>query len=409
MLRKTRLLCEVSVMSDYHKLDITNRKLDSDKYPLQTTMKHREISRQLATEIAAGKFGTNRRLPSEAQLVSRFQVSRPTVGRALRDLQDQGLIERRAGSGTYVKEAVNSASLPGARTSFKQLGLIFTSHGKPEIFESICGELSSIARVHDYGLWWGGTARAKTEVDSRVEEVEELCEQFIEKGVAGVFFVPFEHRPYNEDVNNRIVERLHQEGIPVVLIDRDIGAFPTRSSWDLVGLDNFAGGYFLAEHLIKLGAKHLGYVALPYSATPADARIAGARAAMLAHGLEVPRDFVQIGDPSDVKFVRKFTAGSKLDALMCTTDLVAAMLLQSLARLHINVPRDMRVVGFDDVRIASLLSVPLTTMHQPCRDIAHMAFYTMVQRMSDPTLPPRQVLLSPHLVVRSSCGAYAVS
>lgn len=369
-------------------------------------MKHREISRQLATEIAAGKFGASGRLPSEAQLVKRFDVSRPTVGRALRDLQEQGLIERRAGSGTYVKESVKSSAQAASKTGFKQLGLILTSHGKPEIFESICGELSSLARVHDYGLWWGGTARPKTEVDSRVEEVEELCEQFIQKGVAGVFFVPFEHRPYNQDVNNRITARLQQEGIPVVLIDRDIGAFPARSTLDLVGLDNFAGGYFLAEHLIKLGAKNLGYVTLPYSATPADARIAGARSAMIAHGLNVPRDFVQTGDPSDVRFVRKVIAGNRLDAIMCTTDLVAAMLLQSLSRLNIQVPRDLRVVGFDDVRIASLLSVPLTTMHQPCRDIAHMAFYTMLQRMGDPTLPPREVRLSPRLVVRHSCGAY---
>ncbi|WP_050029278.1 GntR family transcriptional regulator [Verrucomicrobium sp. BvORR034] len=369
-------------------------------------MKHQEISRQLATEIAAGKHAGNDRLPSEAQLVKRFNVSRPTVGRALRDLQEQGLIYRRAGSGTYVRESVTSAGSAGARTSFRQLGFILTSHGKPEIFESIFGELSGLARVHDYGMWWGGTSRPKTEMDTRVEEVEALCEQFIEKGVAGVFFVPFEHRPYNQAANHRIIERLRGAGIPVVLVDRDIGAFPERSPMDLVGLDNFAGGYILAEHLIKLGAKHLGYVVMPFSAPPADARIAGARAAMMAHNLEVPRDFVQTGDPGDVKFVRQIVAGSRVDALMCTTDFVAARLLQSLSHLKISVPQDLRVVGFDDVQVASLLSVPLTTMHQPCRDIAHMAFNTLLERMTSPTLPPRMVLLSPHLVVRESCGAY---
>ena len=67
--------------------------------------KHREISRQLLGEIASGKNGPDGRLPSEAQLVKRFQVSRPTVGRALRDLQAEGLIERRAGSGLVVRES----------------------------------------------------------------------------------------------------------------------------------------------------------------------------------------------------------------------------------------------------------------------------------------------------------------
>ena len=67
--------------------------------------KHREISRQLRAEIAAGRYPAGARLPSEPQLVRRFGVSRPTVGRAMLDLQNEGLIERRAGSGTYVREA----------------------------------------------------------------------------------------------------------------------------------------------------------------------------------------------------------------------------------------------------------------------------------------------------------------
>ena len=66
--------------------------------------KHREISNALLSEIAAGKYAASGRLPSEVQLVKRFGVSRPTVARALRDLQAEGLVVRRAGSGTYVKE-----------------------------------------------------------------------------------------------------------------------------------------------------------------------------------------------------------------------------------------------------------------------------------------------------------------
>ena len=65
--------------------------------------KHSEISRHLETEIAGGKYGDGARLPSEIQLVKQFGVSRPTVARALRDLEAKGLIDRRAGSGTYVR------------------------------------------------------------------------------------------------------------------------------------------------------------------------------------------------------------------------------------------------------------------------------------------------------------------
>jgi LacI family transcriptional regulator len=70
------------------------------------------------------------------------------------------------------------------------------------------------------------------------------------------------------------------------------------------------------------------------------------------------------------------------------------------------VPHDVRVVGFDDVKYATLVSVPLTTIHQPCRDIAIIAFQTMMRRLAEPLLPVQSITLTPRLVVRESCGAY---
>ena len=66
----------------------------------------------------------------------------------------------------------------------------------------------------------------------------------------------------------------------------------------------------------------------------------------------------------------------------------------------------MWVVGFDDVHYATMLSVPLTTMHQPCREIAVVALRALLGRIADPALPPRSLTLSPSLVVRESRGAY---
>jgi LacI family transcriptional regulator len=80
--------------------------------------------------------------------------------------------------------------------------------------------------------------------------------------------------------------------------------------------------------------------------------------------------------------------------------------MRSLENARIKVPRDVRVVGFDDVKYATLLSVPLTTIHQPCREIAVIAFKRMLERIADPTLPASSVALTPRLVVRESCGAY---
>ena len=109
---------------------------------------------------------------------------------------------------------------------------------------------------------------------------------------------------------------------------------------------------------------------------------------------------------SDLKFVRSFAQGRRIDAVLCTSDHLAAQLLQSLTRLGIHVPQDLRLVGFDNVRFASLLSTPLTTIEQPIRDIAITAFSALRERMTNPTLPPRTLILTPRLIVRESCGAY---
>jgi LacI family transcriptional regulator len=364
--------------------------------------RHSTISRELLKEIAAGRYGPGARLPSEAQLCKRFGVSRPTVGRALRELQEQGLIDRRVGSGTYVR-ASRSAADPAA---LRQIGLLVPGLGKIEIFEVICGELAGLARVHDFGMLWGGNARPRVDVDMTLQEAESLADLFVEKAVAGVFFAPFEHTADRDPANRRIVERFRRAGIPVVLLDRDLSAFPHRSPHDLVGIDNFAGGYLLAEHLLKLGVRRISFVTRPLSAATDQARIAGARAALTAHHLDADDDFVQIGDPTDQTFVRRVLAGRKVEAVICTNDLTAAQFMQSLGRLKVTVPRTVRVVGFDDVRYATLLPVQLTTMQQPCREIAVAAFQAMRDRIADPALPPRSILLTPRLIVRESCGAY---
>ena len=369
--------------------------------------KHRTISRTLATEILAGKYSRTSRLPSEAQLVARFKVSRPTVGRALQSLQEEGLIERRAGSGTYVCHGGSAASARRNQNSARQLGMLVPHLRHTEIFETICGELANLARVHDFGFWWsGGGPPSASEGKMSVQEAEDLCERFIESDIAGVFFVPFEHQKNREETNLRILSRLRQAGIPLVLIDRDAIAFPRRSEYDLVGVDNFGGGYWLTQHLLKLGARRLIYVRRPFTASTVDARIAGAQAAMLANGIDVPRDFVREGDPADLKFVRSMVQARRVDALLCTSDHIAAQLLQSLNRLKIRVPEDIRVVGFDDVRFANLLTIPLTTMQQPCHDIALTAFNCLRERIGNPSLPPRMVMLPPRMVVRETCGAY---
>lgn len=364
--------------------------------------KHVVVSNDLREEIAAGKYKSTERFPSEHQLVKRFRVSRPTVARALRDLQAEGLIQRRAGSGTYLCDEVDRKG--GIQT--KQLSLIMPDLGVVEIFDVIAGELVSLSRTHDINLLWGGLGDEAANADGNTDRMLTECKTTIERNCIGAFFAPIELAPDCEKASGQVAQRLRKAGIPVVLIDRDFVPFPQRSDFDLVSVDHFRGGIMAAEHLIKLGCSNIAFVRRPYSATAVEARMTGARSALIHHKMPVAPDFVQTGEPSNLTFMRNLMAGRRFDAFICANDRTAAMVIQGFNRLNIKVPEDVKVIGFDDLRYATLLSVPLTTVHQPCRDIALVAFKALLERIANPALPPRLIHLQPHLVIRESCGAY---
>ncbi len=354
--------------------------------------KHREIYDHLRAVIAAGQYGVGQRLPTDAQMMRQFGTSRPTVARAMHDLEQAGLVERRPGSGTYVR-------LPGGVQN-QLLGLLIPGLGETEIFEPICGEIARACQKHQFGLLWGDSPST---AENQALWAEELCRRFIEQRVAGVFFAPVELTAGMEQVNREIAHALDRAGIAVVLLDRDVEVFPHRSGFDLVGIDNFRAGYLQAEHLLGLGCRRVHYVARPMSAPTVDARIAGYQRAMVDRGIAADAAWVHRGEPADAAFVGSLLEGQP-EAFLCANDITAAHLMRNLIERGVKVPGEVRVMGLDDVKYARLLSVPLTTLRQPCRELGVTAMAAMVERLGNRQLPARSILLDTRLVKRESCG-----
>src|SRR6266568_2756066 len=109
-------------------------------------------------------------------------------------------------------------------------------------------------------------------------------------------------------------------------------------------------------------------------------------------------------EPDDKVQVKAALDEIRPDGFVCANDFTAAHLLKTLTELGVSVPDEIRMVGIDDVKYASLLSVPLTTIHQPCADMGATAVAAMLERLRNPKLPPRDILLNFHLVIRDSCG-----
>lgn len=354
---------------------------------------HRKIYLELLSAITQGKYREGQRLPSEAQLVRQFKASRPTVTRALQELQHEGLVERRAGSGTFV---CHSKAVQGLL-----FGLFVHKLGETEIFDPICRELVKSAQSSGHSVLWSATDGA----ESTEREIEAICAQYVERKVSGIFLAPLEVDAHAVQINQHLLTTLERARIAVVLLDRDFYEYPARSPYDLVGIDNRRAGFLASDHLLELGCSRIAFLHRPHSAETVRSRISGYADALIRHGVTFSWELICEGDPSDEAVVRRMVYDLHVDSVICANDLTAAMLMNTLDNLGVRIPDDIRIVGIDDVRYASLLRVPLTTVHQPCRAIGRNAVMAMVERLQNPQMPSRDIRLQGHLVVRKSSGA----
>jgi DNA-binding LacI/PurR family transcriptional regulator len=357
--------------------------------------KYKQICQSLKSAIESGTYGAGFRLPSEHELVQTFGASRVTVSRALKELQIGGLIDRRAGSGTYVRAA-----------TVKQhaFGLLIPELGQTEIFEPICQGMAAAQEEHNHVLIWG---RSLAGSETTEAEAIDVCARLISNRVSGVFFAPLEENPQKDAINRTISDMLSDAEIPVVLLDRDIVDYPQRSKYDVVGIDNRRAGFVATQHLIDAGCRRIGFIGRPHLAPSCVARYNGYRDTVTYSAVPMGPEFAERLDPSDCAIVAEVMKRYRPDGIVCSNDRTAALLMRTFTELKIVVPDQVRLVAFDDVKYASLVTVPLTTIHQPCDQLGAAAVQAMVQRIETPDMPPRDVLVDFHLVVRESCGARA--
>jgi len=359
----------------------------------QRGSKYQRIYRTLQAAIASGEYRTGQRLPSESELVKTFGASRITVNRALRELQMVGTIERRAGSGSYVRAESKRCYT---------FGLFIPELGQTEIFEPICQGMVGAGNPHDHVLIWGKTLGSTETTEA---EAKDACRRLIDNKVSGVFFAPFEACATKDDLNRAVVSTLSAAQIPTILLDRDIVDYPERSKYDVVGIDNRRAGFVATQHLINSGCKRIGFIGRPHLAPSCVARASGYRDAIAGRAaLDADAGFVERLDPADPASVAQVMKRFRPDGIVCSNDRTAAQLMKTLENLGFRVPEQVRLVAFDDVKYASLVSVPLTTIHQPCAELGAAAIQAMIQRIERPDTPARDILVDFSLVVRESCG-----
>ena len=345
-----------------------------------------EIAKALCKEIRAGVYSDEGSFPSLTKIMQRFGVSRPSAVRSVAELKRLGLVATRKGAGTFVlqKNRVIGLAIPGTADS--------------EFFSAIMDGL--VFNCNKYGMDLVAGDIFAVDHDERAKQAERLARHFASVGVAGVIMQPVGFSENANQLNGIISDILDKAGIPVVLVDYDIATPPNRSKYDLVAIDNFSAGRKVAAHLLKVGAKRICCFLRRLCAESVHTRFAGVDAEVFRTTRR--HATVVVCEPTDGKAVAAALKKFRPDAIVCSNDIAARWLIKTLKKLGVAVPSDVMVAGFDDVRVAARMRPPLTSVRQPCFEIANIAFKTLLERMADSNLPPREILLDTTLVIRKS-------
>ena len=340
--------------------------------------------------IVSGRYGEGRPLPSVRAMIRRYRVSDRTVQHALDELERQRLIVRRQGSGTFVSRSAAQ----------RKVGLIVPGTAYSEFFSRIVCEVLRLAQKEEMSLLFGDIGSESPDVRART--AKRLAADFLRQGVSGVLYQPLEFVRDSESRNREIVSLFAKASVPVVLVDCDIVKPPKRSEFDLVSVNNEASAGQLAELLAANGARKIHFLMHPDHSPNMYRRVNGVRNVVSALGLPWSPSHVMEMAADDSRAIARHLKQHRPDAVICGTDLVAASFNQTLSALGVRVPDDILLAGFDDMRTATVMSPPLTTVHQPCEQIASRAFYGLLDRMADPSRPPLEVFLPAPLVERAS-------
>jgi DNA-binding LacI/PurR family transcriptional regulator len=315
-------------------------------------------------------------------------VSHSTVSRALRKSPlipalTAERIQRIAQEAGYTASAIGR-SLVTKKT--QTLGVVVTTIADPFNGDVVAG-IEELADQHGYSVVLansqGNAAREMAVVRS-----------FQEQRVDGVLIA-------SSRIGALYMPLLFQLQIPVVLINNH---HPSEFAHS-VGIDNVDGAYRAVEHLVQLGHREIAYIGDSLGLESDADRYAGYRKALRASKLTAPSRLVLQGDGKPEGGMHAggifLSRQRKPTAIFCYNDMTALGVLCEAARRGFQVPRDLSVVGFDDLFFAPLLNPPLTTVHQPRKEIGRAGVKLLLAVMQG-KLAEKTMRIKGKLVVRGS-------
>ena len=350
-----------------------------------------QVKRTILSKIVRGEQPPGSALKSEKALCDEYKVSRVTVRKALKELVDEGLIERKGGSGTYVRADAES-SLTGARV----LGLLVTQNHVEFVGSIVSGFIGS---ARDRG-WLTVLVSSNDDPDQELQCLDAL----VNAGIGRITVLPCE--------NSRLIEKdaLFQTGRrQLCLIDREPD---TKVDYDFVGSDNVGGAYTAVRHLHSQGFTRVAFLSHKSDISSIRQRLDGFLLAARDFGVQV------IGNPeagSHYNHRQRLFIEDLRDrigelsrnlpmGIVAVNDKTALDCIDILRGKGIAIGKDIAVVGFDNEPAGAFSNPPLTSVAQNGQLIGDAAAKIAVEGLEKQREHRCRIILPTQIILRKSCG-----
>ncbi|EGT4509970.1 transcriptional regulator RbsR [Cronobacter sakazakii] len=270
----------------------------------------------------------------------------------------------------------------------RTIGMLITASSNPFFSELVRGvERSCFERGYSLVL---------CNTDGDEQRMNRNLETLLQKRVDGLLLLCTEtHQP-----SPAIMKRY--PAIPTVMMDWS----PFDGGSDVIQDNSLLGGDIATRYLIDKGYTRIACVTGPLDKTPARLRLEGYRTAMQRAGLPVAEGYEVIGDfefAGGLRAMQSLLALSEPpQAVFMGNDAMAVGAYQALYQAGLRIPQDIALVGYDDIELASYMTPPLTTIHQPKDELGELAIDVLIHRMAQPELQQQRLQLTPELMVRGS-------
>ena len=202
------------------------------------------------------------------------------------------------------------------------------------------------------------------------------------------------------------MQKLQATNFPYVMI-----SYMHDPDFWYVGIEQELGGFLATKHLIKLGYKKIGCVHGGKGNLLGEIRKNGYTRALSESKIKFESKYIYYLDQTKSRFESGNDFGKEFinlkdrpDALFFYTDSAAMGFQQAILNAGLNIPKDIAMVGFNDIEMAQFASVPLTTIRQDASEIGRLASEIVVNRIEGKEQANRTIL-KPELIIRQSCGS----